>query len=51
MARAPASFRRAHGPPYATRHYNFRAYRDYLASHPSGALLPVYITETDQVWA
>jgi len=40
------------GPPYQNRHYNFRAYRDYLNAHPSWARsLPVYITETDQVGA
>jgi len=42
------------GPPYETRHYNLRAYRDYLNAHPAWARnLPVYITETDQVspWA
>jgi len=42
------------GPPYQNRHYNFRAYRDYLNAHPAWARsLPVYITETDQVgpWA
>jgi hypothetical protein len=38
------------GPPYQSRHYNFRAYRDYLNAHPAWARsLPVYVTETDQV--
>lgn len=36
-------------PPYQTRHYHFRAYRDSMNAHPAWARsLPVYITETDQ---
>ncbi len=36
-------------PPYQTRRFHFRAYRDYLNAHPTWARsLPVYITETDQ---
>lgn len=41
-------------PPFETRHYNFRAYADFLVNTPSKFWsLPVYITETDQVtpWA
>ncbi len=40
--------------PYQTRHYHFRAYRDYLGAHPMWArTLPVYVTETDEgdAWA
>jgi len=34
---------------YPNRHFDFRAYRDYMGSHPAWAQsLPVYITETDQ---
>ena len=36
------------GPPYQDRHYNFMAYRDFLAVVPQHLRhLPVYITETD----
>jgi len=37
-------------PPFQNRHYNFRAYVDFLVNTPSEFRhLPVYITETDQV--
>ena len=36
-------------PPYATRHYHFRAYRDFLYRVPLVLRgLPVYVTEADQ---
>ncbi|GIV77471.1 MAG: hypothetical protein KatS3mg050_1865 [Litorilinea sp.] len=36
-------------PPFQNRHYEFRAYRDFMAAvPPSMRHLPVYITETDQ---
>lgn len=36
-------------PPFAQRHYEFRAYRDFLAAVPAAMRqLPVYITETNQ---
>ncbi len=36
-------------PPFANRHYEFRAYQDFMAVIPSTMRqLPVYITETDQ---
>lgn len=41
-------------PPYEDRHYNFRAYRDFVDAHPGWARsLPIYITETAQngAWA
>ncbi len=41
-------------PPFQTRRFHFRAYRDYLNAHPAWARsLPAYITETDQndAWA
>jgi hypothetical protein len=39
-------------PPYQNRHYNFRAYRDFLGAHPAWArTLPVYLTETGQAQA
>lgn len=36
--------------PYSSRHWNFRAYRDYLNALPDDVYidLPTYITETDQ---
>ncbi len=35
-------------PPYAQRHFNFRAYRDFLVALPkSFRTLPVFITETN----
>lgn len=36
-------------PPFAQRHYEFRAYRDFLSAVPPAMRqLPVYITETNQ---
>ncbi len=35
--------------PFQNRHFNFRAYKDFMAAIPSNLSgLPVYITETDQ---
>lgn len=37
-------------PPFTTKYYNFRAYRDFMHGTPTKFRdLPVYITETDQV--
>jgi hypothetical protein len=37
-------------PPFQKRHYNFRAYTDFLYHTPAEFTdLPIYITETDQV--
>ena len=37
------------GPPFQNYHYEFRAYRDFMAAFPASMRhLPVYITETDQ---
>lgn len=37
-------------PPFEDRHYNFRAYVDFMINTPAEYQhLPVYITETDQV--
>ena len=37
------------GPPYQSRHREFRAYTDFMAAIPEAMRhLPVYITETDQ---
>ena len=39
-------------PPFSNRHYNFRAYADFMINTPSFYLhLPFFITETDQVAA
>ncbi|MBN1640729.1 MAG: N-acetylmuramoyl-L-alanine amidase [Anaerolineae bacterium] len=36
-------------PPFHNRHYNFRAYQDFMSAIPPALRhLPVYITETDQ---
>ena len=36
-------------PPFQRRHYNFRAYQDFMYAIPKSMRhLPVYITETDQ---
>jgi N-acetyl-anhydromuramyl-L-alanine amidase AmpD len=37
------------GPPYQSRHREFRAYTDFMAAIPEAMRhLPVYVTETDQ---